>query len=292
MNKNFVNVILVLFFSGISSLLFFSFAPQMTPLQRGDIIKDIIQSIPTPLEISSLIKETGGDYSSNRSSLNQASNVSRYNTSFKKAINLGIYGTDLGFANLYGRSQDALSYLSSVKKLADGLDIGQFFDYTTLRRLVTSSDNLSELLNMTTSNFEKLNFHLRKQKRDHLSILILTGGWLEALYLTTKVYKKRKNKQLKEKIGEQKIVLDQILLVLDVYKTKQEFPVITRDLVKLQKIFDKIEVETIYGPPVRKVLPGGEVTFIDGSVSNVKISETDINTIYQLVVSTRNNMVR
>ena len=259
--------------------------------QRGDIIKDIIQSIPTPLEISSLIKETGNEYSSLRSNLNKADNVAKYNTNFQKAINLGIYGTDLGFANLYGRNQDALNYLTNVKKLSDGLDIGQFFDYNTLSDLVNTNNNLSELLSMTTSNFEKLNFHLRKQKRDYLSILILTGGWLEALYLTTKVYKQKGNAKLKDKIGEQKIVLDQIVLVLDVYKTKTDFPSLTKNLVDLQHIFDKIEIDTEYAPPVQKVV-NGTLVIEDRNKSIVKIQDSDIEAIYQSVSKIRNNLIK
>lgn len=288
MNKKFSALIVIFCVSLTSLTLAFR---QAGTSQRGDIIKDIIQSIPTPLEISSLIKETGSEYSSLRSGLNKASNISKYNTNFQKATNLGIYGTDLGFANLYGRNQDALSYLTNVKKLADGLDIGQFFDYNTLRSLVNTNDNLSELLSMTTSNFEKLNFHLRKQKREHLSILILTGGWLEALYLTTKVYRQKKNKQLKDKIGEQKIVLDQILLVLDVYKTKTDFPMITKNLLNLQEIFDKIEIDTEYAPPVQKML-NGVLVVEDQNKSIIKIEDSDIESIYQSVLKVRNSLIK
>ena len=288
MNKRFLALITLFFVSLISSAFAFH---QAGTSQRGDIIKDIIQSIPTPLEISSLIKETGSQYSSLRSSLNKAENIAKYNTNFQKAVNLGIYGTDLGFANLYGRNQDALSYLTNVKKLADGLDIGQFFDYNTLSNLVNTNNNLSELLSMTTSNFEKLNFHLRKQKRDHLSILILTGGWLEALYLTTKVYRQKKNTQLKDKIGEQKIVLDQILLVLDVYKTKTDFPSITKNLLSLQRIFDKIEIDTEYAPPVQKMV-NGILVIEDQNKSVIKIQDSDIESIYQSVSQIRNNLIK
>src|SRR4051794_1185537 len=80
-------------------------------------IGEIIKSIPSPLEISMMIKESGSDYD-NRI-LNSDENYSKYNSNFKKALNLGIYGADLGYINIYDKSTDALSYLTSIKSLAD-----------------------------------------------------------------------------------------------------------------------------------------------------------------------------
>ena len=95
--------------------------------------------------------------------------------------------------------------MNSVQNLAEGLTIGQFFDYATLKSLAESADqNLDALLRTTTANFEKINYHLRQQKREHLSILLLTGGWLEAVYLTTLVHQRTQNEVLREKLVSKK----------------------------------------------------------------------------------------
>ena len=64
----------------------------------------------------------------NGSLLNQSDNLPKYNNNYKKALNLGVYGTDLGYTNIYGQNQDGIKYISSIKSLADELNIGQFFD--------------------------------------------------------------------------------------------------------------------------------------------------------------------
>src|SRR5436189_2155046 len=74
-------------------------------------IGEIIKSIPSPLEISMMIKDSGTDY--DNKILNSDDNSSKYNSNFKRALNLGIYGTDLGYINIYDKGTDALSYLSS-----------------------------------------------------------------------------------------------------------------------------------------------------------------------------------
>lgn len=256
---------------------------------NDDIINDILQSIPSPLEISLLIKEVGSYY--NKADLNDHARVSSYSTNFDKALNLGIYGTDLGYSNIYNKNQDALNYLNSVQDLAEGLTIGQFFDYATLKSLAESADqNLDALLRTTTANFEKINYHLRQQKREHISILLLTGGWLEAVYLTTLVHQRTNNEVLREKIGEQKIVLDRILLVLDVYKTRNGFADLIVDLKKLQAVYDQIEIETVYEEPTM-VEKDGVLVVVDNTKSVVNITNRDIDTITSLTKSIRNKII-
>ncbi len=256
-----------------------------------DIINNILMSIPSPLEISMIIKESGAEY--NVKDLNDHAAVLRYSSTFKKAINLGIYSTDLGYANIYAKKQDAVNYLNSVKKLSDELAIGQFFDYTTIKSLAESSDKLDELIQTTTENFEKINYHLREQKRESLSILLLTGGWIEISYLTTLIHERTKNETLKEKIGEQKLVLERILLVLEVYSTKPEFPALIADLKELRKVYDKIRIETSYSPPVRKQDDGGRtIVYEDATKQTIIINDDDVAAIKSLLTSIRNKVTK
>src|SRR5687768_8758034 len=103
-------------------------------------VNDILHRIPSPLEISVLLKESGKKY--NASFLNSPDNLSRYNTNYKRALNLGIYGTDLGYTNIYEQRQDGIRYMSSIRDLAVELNIGQFFETETIGRLVSNSSNL------------------------------------------------------------------------------------------------------------------------------------------------------
>ena len=107
-----------------------------------------------------MLKDAGTQY--DYSLLNEPANSSNYNSNFNKAINLGIYGTDLGYANIYEENQDAIQYLNSIKGLANDLSIGQFFDFTTIARLATNSKNLDSLLLITTQNFNSINSYLHQ----------------------------------------------------------------------------------------------------------------------------------
>ena len=88
------------------------------------VIGDILGRIPSPLEISVLLKESGKKY--NGSYLNSPESISNYNSNYKKALNLGVYGTDLGYTNIYEQNQDGVKYMASIK------DVGGWFEHRTI----------------------------------------------------------------------------------------------------------------------------------------------------------------
>src|SRR5690606_2455258 len=217
---------------------------------------DILQQIPSPLEISVLLKEAGKKY--NSSYLNSPDNLPKYNSNFKKALNLGIYGADLGYTNIYEQNQDGLKYISSIKSLADGLSIGQFFDIETIGRLASNSKNLDSLLLITTQNFNSINHYLQTQSRANLSVLLLTGGWIEALHIVCEVAALNpENKELQETIGQQKIILENIMLLLSFYKDRDpNMALLLEDMMELQKVFEKVNITYTYKESTFEIVDG------------------------------------
>ncbi|MCH8316933.1 MAG: hypothetical protein IIA88_00310 [Bacteroidetes bacterium] len=208
--------------------------------------------------------------------LNPTENIKNYNTNFKKAINLGIYGADLGYINLYEQNQDALLYLNSVKELADDIRVGHYFNFETLQRLTNIGGNLDSLLYITTSNFEDMYRYLREQNRSSLTILMLTGGWLEALHIAAQIDKlntdEEWHKELSERIGEQKVALDQIMILLSVYQNDHNIQKLRSDLDNLKRLFEQVEVKYTYQPPTFKEV-GNMLIVEDHSTSTIIISE-------------------
>ena len=253
-----------------------------------EVIGSILQQIPSPLEISVLLKESGTKY--NFGLLNSPDNLSKYNSNFKKALNLGVYGTDLGYTNIYQQNQDGIKYLASIKSLANELNIGQFFDLETISRLATNSKNLDSLLLITTQNFNEINRYLQTQGRANLSVLLLTGGWLEAMQITCQVaLKDPKNKELREKVGEQKIILEQIVLLYTFYKEDENMASLLKDLEELKTAFDKINITYTYKESTMEVVNGVAV-IKDNSTTTIDITEKDVQNISQITNSIRNKI--
>lgn len=254
------------------------------------VIGQILQGIPAPLEISVLLKESGKKY--NGGYLNSPDNISKYNSSYKKALNLGVYGTDLGYTNIYEQNQDGIKYMASIKELADGLNIGQFFDVETIGRLATNSKNLDSLLLITTQNFNSINEFLQTQERSNLSVLLLTGGWIEALNLLCEVAKlSPDNKDLQATIGEQKIILENIRLLLTFYsESDPNMASLLADIELMKKEFDKVNIVYTYKEPTTEVVDG-QLVIKDNSTSTIDITKENVADISNITKSIRNKII-
>jgi hypothetical protein len=254
----------------------------------SELATEVIKSIPPPVEMETIIKSSGAAYSSDI--LNSSANYENYNTNYLKAVNLGVYGADLAYINIYNHKEDALTYLNTVIKLSEDLKVGQFFDFETIKRIADNNKNLDSMLNITTSNFEKMNNYLQDQNRSNISMYMLTGGWLEALNIACKIGLQDKNKALYEKIGEQKIVLDQIILLLTFYKSDPNAKLLSKDLTDLKALYNNVKIETIYAEPTM-VEENGMLVVKDNSKTSIVINEATVSQISELVTKMRSKIV-
>lgn len=253
-------------------------------------IAEILQQIPSPLEISVLLKESGKKY--NVGFLNSPDNLPKYNSNFQKALNLGIYGTNLGYTNIYEQNKDGVKYIEVIKRLADGLSIGQFFDVETIGRLASNSKNLDSLLLITTQNFNSINHYLQTQGRANLSVLLLTGGWLEAVHITCNVAANDPtNKELQEKIGEQKVILNNIISLLTFYKESDpNMASLLTEMEDLKKVFDKVNITYTYKESTFEIV-NGVMVIKDNSSTTIDITLDNVNEIRTLIGTIRNRII-
>jgi len=143
-------------------------------------------NIPLPLEISGEISGAGINY--NKSLLNSGSKASGYSTNYQKALNLGVYGTDLGYCTGFQQLQDALEYLGAIKKLAEGVGIASAFDEATIKQVVESmgkEDTTGKTAALIKDAFGKAERNLRSHDRIAVVALMFCGGWVEGLYIVT-----------------------------------------------------------------------------------------------------------
>lgn len=149
-------------------------------------IKEVVYDIPSPSEIPFLLEATGAEYNETLiNDLNKADNYSSRND--YSALNLGVYAADIGYLVSYDKVQEALNYMSSSKKLADNIGISGTFDQTMLERFeanLSEKDSLAYLLNETIQNTEK---YLKGDNRDNLAALVITGSFIEGLYISTEL---------------------------------------------------------------------------------------------------------
>ena len=253
-----------------------------------DIMGDVIQNISSPVEMANMIKLSGVDFS--QQILNSPDNISRYETSFKKALNLGVFSADLGYINIFDRNNIVVSYLMAAKTLSDGIRVGQFFDYEALRKVATNSSNLDVLMEMSISSFNKIDTYLREQNRSDVSTLIITGAWIEGVYLSAKVLQQTKNKEMADRLAEQKHVVEILEIVLDNYKSQPNFPPLVEGISALREAYDSIKITTELGEP-KKIESNGTLLVIQDEISTAHYTQEDIDKIIDIIISIRTQIV-
>lgn len=259
-----------------------------SPLIDKETMFGIIKSIPSPLETSDLIKSLGIPFSERI--LNSPDKKSKYTTTDKQALNLGIYGADLGYTNIYGEKGASFTYLKAVRQLANDLKIGQFFDIKTISRMQENANNMDSLLYISQRGFEQMSNYLEKQGRTDVGAQLLLGGWIEGVYLATSVYKTEPNERIMETIGEQKVALDEIMVLMDAFRGKRNFQTIIKGFDNLKKVYDEVEMEYVKEEVEMEIAPGVFQKVVN-SKSTVKISPEQIETVTETIEELRANII-
>lgn len=207
-----------------------------------------IFSIPSPIQTSLMIREL--DIPFNPNYLNPTDNLSSYNTSYKQALNLGVYGTDLGYVSLYNKSDFSIKYLASIEKITEQLGLTSAFDQVFMKRFENNLANQDSMMILAADAFRKKadNF-LKNSNRKAISALVLTGGWIESMNLACELNSQRASQKLVERIGEQQLSLATIIEILTEYNDNKVNDELIQDLTDLQFYFNKVQFNYTYKEP-------------------------------------------
>ena len=113
---------------------------------------------------------------------------------------------------------------------------------------------------------------------------------METLYLATNIEKVSNKQAVYDRIGEQKVVMDKILLLLKGYENIADYKEIYTDAVVLKKEFDKVTITYDYKPPTTKEV-NGALVIVDNSTSTININEDIIQNIKKQVKIIRSKLV-
>jgi hypothetical protein len=245
-------------------------------------------ALPSPFQVTSIIKNNSIDF--NKTYLNLPDNVSNYTTVFKQSLNVGIYGTDMGYLNIYDQTPDIISYFTVIKKLSEELGLNSAFQASFIDRIEKNVDNQDSLLYFLTNTYREFDNYLKNSNRKEVGVLIVTGGWIESLYLLANITNENKNRNIINRLGEQKHPLNNLIELLSPYYYKsKEFAWLIDALVDLAYEFDGIIFN--YSYETSTVIPEKNLTIIKSN-SNVIISEYHIRTIAQKISTIRNSIIQ
>lgn len=240
------------------------------PIIPSEVIYDMVKSIPSPFELYFLLKDLGVKYE--KSTLNYADTVGRQDADFRDALVLGTYETAFGQASIYEKTPDVLAHLETIQELVDRLQVGKEIDAEKIKRVAKMS-NLDSLLTVASGYFDVLNDFFLGKRREEIVFLILTGSWIETSYMLCETYQKQPSEILKNRVGEQKLILEQLILLLS-FSAKEPFiQNLMTDLEKLVKLYEDVKI-TYHNSQSSSV--GSEITFDEKTFQAIRQSISEI----------------
>lgn len=211
-------------------------------------IDNNIFSLPSPIQLSSIIQKSGVAY--DQDMLNKPSNVEKYTTATSQALNLGIYGADLGYTALYDKQQQSIQYMKAAQKLSDQVGITEAFDQETIKSIERNLENRDSLLYIVSNSYRKADEFLQISDRKHIGALVVVGGWIESLYFAGKLGSANKSQEIINLIGMQKHTIETLLdKMLIQYLNEPGVEEIYNELEEIRSLFDNVVIKTTYVKP-------------------------------------------
>jgi len=204
----------------------------------AELQKNIIK-IPSPIELFSFIYDANAKFK--KENLNSSNNRTKYLSNQKKAINLGIYASDLSYCTVFKQNKETFSYFSITKKIADDLGLTKGFDERIVKRIDQNMNNSDSLYQISNDSYSTAVRFLEQQGQGNLLPLMITGAWIESVNIAIKsIDKFNPNNEIVIRISDQGLLLENLLEMYKSLGVNDKEPDIYNKLINLQQSFDKL----------------------------------------------------
>jgi len=243
--------------------------------------------VPSPGEMLSFIKSVGKRDKSKISILNPTENINKYTDEKSKALNFGIYSTDLSYCSIFNLGSESIKYFKVVKQLGDQLGLSATIKPEILARIEKNIDNTDSLVVITDDLYYSSFETLEEGKQGNVLALVVAGGWLESVYIAINMVDKfQKDNPVVQRIADQKYTLENLIEFLKKHEENSpDVKQVKADLEDLMKSFNLLKEEKISDTSLKQE---GSKKLIGGGI-NLVIDEKVFNEIKTKVIKLRNN---
>jgi hypothetical protein len=247
-------------------------------------------NVPSPMQLATMLKGFGQPY--HREILSDVGKRGNYTTTFKQALNVGVYGADLGYINAYDQLPDATAYFGAVRSLTTELGVLNTFNEQTMERIERNSGDKDSLMYIASMVYRESDAYLMNSERNEVGALIIAGGWVEGLYLLTHICTVDQMSESQfQIIGQQKHPLNNLIELLRPYygTVGKDYDSFLEKLSEVANIYDAINVKYTYKPA--ETDEEGKITVIN-SESQVMIEKQHVLAIADKVERIRESITR
>ncbi len=215
-------------------------------------VEKVIYPLPTSFEVTKMLNRIEASYIFTL--CNPPENVDNNITEKKKALALGVYGADLSYSSTYNQKQRILEYMNVSKKLLEELDIAAAVDPNIIEKIENAENDKDKLIDIITNSYYSTYVYLHKNDREPVSLLIMSGSWIEALYIATHISDETfNNKEMITIIMNQKKHLTKLMSLLKAYKDNSSVNEVIEILTPLTNIYTGFDEGSITKEQIKEV---------------------------------------
>lgn len=197
-------------------------------------------NVPSPSEQFEVLSSLDGY--KKMSSLNSLDNSEKYTTSYKKALNFGVYTADAAYLASYKSKVDLLRYLGVLDNIGGDIGLGAVLSNEMSQMFQDKNANIDSLFRIADQlylrSFDRL---IENQKGEDLCF-ILYGAWIETMHLAFESSKGfKKSPKLNKYIANQKLIAENLLSYLLDFQDNVNVVVHTEELGEVLTIFDNMD---------------------------------------------------
>jgi hypothetical protein len=128
--------------------------------------------------------------------------------------------------------------------MSNKLGIPDKFLTEPIRKMESDMSSPDTIMALVNKSYKDIEDHLRKDGRESTAGLMLMGGWVEALYITSQLLydPQHPDKQVIEKIAQQKYTLNSLLNFMRNYYDDPVVVYYTKKLIYLKRYFDTFDI--------------------------------------------------
>ena len=207
-------------------------------------VREVVYPLPTSFEVINMINKIEASYIIGLT--NPIANVDKYFTDKAQAMNLGVYSADLSYASTYNMKQEVMNFMDVSEKLVKDLGITGAFSREFIDEIEINIDNKDILTELITESFYDTYEYLVKNGKEDLSLLVLTGSWIEAMYISCNISNTvYSNPDLVKVIMHQKTALNKLIELLNTHSGHETITSIIEDLNPIKSVYDSVDEKGI-----------------------------------------------
>lgn len=247
--------------------------------------RKVFYPIASPEQMFDFISDNGVVYQ--KELINPAENRKAYFESAEKALNLGVYITDLSYAAAYQDLESTIDLYQTVRALGSEINIDEMMSDEMMKQVSDNLQNKDSLAIIAGRSYFKAVDYLEENGMQTKLALLSVGGWIEGLYISVNsIDEFDASSPTIQRIADQKVTFANLYTYVKRQAGNVAIDQCLKDLEPIRRAFGALVEQK---EAAQKTKSKGKLSF--GGGKQITITEAQFNSLKEAVNAYRTKIV-